>query len=259
VDNFSTLADWRATLLRVAGFRRAVIGTDDMHDVESRITYAAAKDGTFGIEDLQIASPSGATLLQEKKVHIKKGEHVLIVGDSGSGKTLLFRALAGLWPWGSGSVTRPAGEEILYMPRTPYLPPGTLREVLAYPKTTDAFESERYAIALSRLGLERFAAQLDSPQRWDRDLNEDDQQALAFAHVLLHRAPWVLIDEVLDSLDDEALKRVVDVFAKDLPQSGVIHIGRSDAHQFMSRVLHLIKDPMTRKLASPSPLLATSS
>jgi putative ATP-binding cassette transporter len=259
VDNFSTLADWRATLLRVAGFRRAVIGTDVMHDVESRISFIQGKDGVFGIDDLQIASPSGATMLQEKSVRIAKGDHVLIVGDSGSGKTLLFRALAGLWPWGSGKITRPDDEEILYMPRTPYLPPGTLREVLAYPKATDAFESERYAAALSRLGLERFSARLDSPERWDRDLNEDEQQALAFARVLLHRSPWVMIDEVLDSLDEETLNRVVDVFAKDLPKSGIIHIGRSDAHQFMSRVLHLIKDPGARKLAPPALALATSS
>jgi vitamin B12/bleomycin/antimicrobial peptide transport system ATP-binding/permease protein len=257
VDNFSTIADWRATLLRVAGFRRAVIDTDVMHDVEGRIVYGEGKDGNFSIEDLRIASPSGATALQEKKVQIKRGERVLIVGDSGSGKTLLFRALAGLWPWGSGQVTRPAGEEILYMPRTPYLPPGTLREVLAYPKTTDSFDSGRYAIALSRLGLDRLAPLLDSPQHWERDLNEDDQQALAFARVLLHQAPWVLIDEVFDSLDEDALRRVTEVFSKDLAQSGIIHIGRSDAHQFLSRVLHLVKDPLARKLPAAAPTSAT--
>ena len=257
VDNFSTLADWRATLLRVAGFRRAVIATDDMHDVASRIAYNAGSAGQLSIDDLHIASPSGAIQLQEKNVQIKKGERLLIVGDSGSGKTLLFRALAGLWPWGSGTITRAPNEEILYMPRTPYLPPGTLREVLAYPKTTDAFESERYSTALSRLGLERFVAQLDSPGHWDRDLNEDDQQALAFARVLLHQAPWVLIDEVLDLLDDVALGRVIDVFKKDLSQSTVIHIGRSDAHQLLSRVLHLVKDPLATKLLS-APTLATS-
>jgi putative ATP-binding cassette transporter len=258
VNNFSTLADWRATLLRVAGFRRAVIETDVMHDVESRIVYTAGEDGKFSIENLHITSPSGSTSLQEKDVQIKRGDRVLVAGDSGSGKTLLFRALAGLWPWGSGSIARPAHEEILYMPRTPYLPPGTLREVLAYPKAADAFESGRYANALSRLGLERFVPQLDSPQRWDRDLNEDEQQALAFARVLLHQAPWVLIDEVFDTLDDETLLRVIDAFGTDLVQTGVIHIGRSDAHQHLSRVLHLIKDPAGRRLTPAKPILAAS-
>src|SRR6267154_1339344 len=141
VDNFSTIADWRATLLRVASFRRAVIGTDVMHDVESRISYVAGQAGEFDVNDLQICSSSGSTMLQEKKVQIKGGERVLIVGDSGTGKTLLFRALAGLWPWGTGKIAYPEGEEILYIPRTPYLPPGTLREVLAYPKPVDLFHS----------------------------------------------------------------------------------------------------------------------
>ena len=139
VDNFSTIADWRATLLRVASFRRAVVDTDIMHDVASRIAYTAGPAGTFAIDDLEIASPSGSTMLQEKHVQIKGGERVLIVGESGTGKTLLFRALAGLWPWGSGTVTRPTGEQVLYFSRTPYLPPGTLREVLAYPKGRDNF------------------------------------------------------------------------------------------------------------------------
>ncbi len=71
VDNFSTIADWRATLLRVAGFRRAVIDTDIMHDVEKQISYATGKAGEFDVNDLQISSPSGCTLLQEKKVQIK--------------------------------------------------------------------------------------------------------------------------------------------------------------------------------------------
>ena len=126
VDNFSTIADWRATLLRVAGFRRAIIDTDVLHDTENRIAFVAGDPGKIRIDDLEIASPAGATMLQEKNVEIDAGERVLIVGESGTGKTLLFRALAGLWPWGAGRVSRPRGEELMYMPRTPYLPPGHL-------------------------------------------------------------------------------------------------------------------------------------
>jgi putative ATP-binding cassette transporter len=271
VDNFSTIADWRATLLRVAGFRRAVIETDVMHDVENRISYSTGPAGEFDVNDLQISSPSGSTMLQEKKVQIKRGERVLIVGASGTGKTLLFRALAGLWPWGSGTVTHPGGEEILYMPRTPYLPPGTLLEVLAYPKPTSDFESKACGDALARVGLGRLTAKLDSTERWDRELNEDEQQALELARVIIHKAPWVLIDEVLDSLDDTALERVVDIFTKDLAQSGVIYIGRTDAHHVFSRVLHLIMDPTAKKLktlaqppapaagAAPATVAATSA
>lgn len=259
VDNFSTIADWRATLLRVAGFRRAVMSTDVMHDVENRIAYQSGKAGEFNFTNLEIASPSGCTMLEEKQVQIKRGERVLIVGASGTGKTLLFRAIAGLWPWGSGTVTHPASEEILYIPRTPYLPPGTLREVLAYPKATSAYQTGACSAALARVGLQRLTPQLDSPQRWDRELNEDEQQALALARVLIHRPPWVLIDEVLDSLDDTMRERVMDIFARDLAQSTVIHIGRADAREPYSQVLHLVMDPAGNKLKFPAQAVASAA
>jgi len=250
VDNFSTIADWRATLLRVASFRRAVIDIDVLHDVESRIAVVSGDPGKISIDDLEIASPAGATMLEEKKIEIKAGERVLIVGESGTGKTLLFRALAGLWPWGAGRITRPRGEEILYMPRTPYLPPGTLREVLAYPSATETFEAAAYVNALVRLRLDRLEPLMDVSRRWDHELSEDEQQTLAFARVVLHAPPWVLIDEVLDSLDENARRCVLDLFAKDLPHTGVIHIGRADAHDHLfSRVLHLVKDPTLRRLS----------
>jgi vitamin B12/bleomycin/antimicrobial peptide transport system ATP-binding/permease protein len=257
VDNFSTIADWRATLLRVASFRRAVIDTDVLHDVQSRIALVAGEPGKISIDDLEIASSSGCTMLEEKKIEIKTGERVLIVGESGTGKTLLFRALAGLWPWGAGRVVHPRGEELLYMPRTPYLPPGTLREVLAYPSPTESFEAAAYAGALVRLKLERLVPMLDVSQRWDRELSEDEQQTLAFARVVLHAPPWVLIDEVLDSLDEEARRGVVDIFLKDLLHTGVIHIGRAVAHDdFFARILHLVKDPAGRRLGTSAPQLA---
>ena len=250
VDNFSTIADWRATLLRVASFRRAVIDIDVLHDIESRIAVASGDPDKISIDDLEIASPAGATMLEEKKVEIKAGERVLIVGESGTGKTLLFRALAGLWPWGAGGITRPRGEEILCMPRTPYLPPGTLREVLAYPSATETFEAAAYVNALVRLKLDRLEPLMDVSRRWDHELSEDEQQTLAFARVVLQAPPWVLIDEVLDSLDENARRCVLDLFAKDLPHTGVIHIGRADAHDHLfSRVLHLVKDPTLRRLS----------
>jgi putative ATP-binding cassette transporter len=173
----------------------------------------------------------------------------LIVGEAGTGKTLLFRVLAGLWPWGAGQVARPKGEELLYMPRTPYLPPGTLREVLAYPATTESFEADAYGNALTRLNLDRLTPMLDKVERWDRELNEDEQQTLAFARVLLHSPPWVIIDEVLDSLDDDIRQRILDIFGADLKHTGVVHIGRADSHDHLfTRVLHLVKDPALRKL-----------
>lgn len=260
VDNFSTIADWRATLLRVAAFRRAVLLSDTLHGVASRISYRQGATDAILVDDLQIASPTGCTMLAEKHVEIKAGERILIVGESGTGKTLLFRALAGLWPWGAGVVTLPAKQQLMYMPRTPYLPPGTLRDVLAYPLASGKFESRMFEDSLKRMSLERLLPMLDQTERWERELSEDEQQGVAFARVLLHEPPWLLIDEVLDSLDEDSLQRVTDVFAKDLRQSAIIHIGRAGNDALFSRVLHLVRDPALRKLpAIVSPASAAHS
>jgi putative ATP-binding cassette transporter len=257
VDNFSTIADWRATLLRVANFRRAVITIDSLHDVESRIAFVEGAPGRIGIEDLEIASPAGCTMLEESKVEVIAGERILIIGEPGAGKTLLFRALAGLWPWGAGRITRPRGEELWYMPRTPYLPPGTLGEVLAYPLKVESFRERALTEALQLLGLRRLVPMLAMSRRWDRELSDEEQQSLAFARMVLHAPPWVLIDEVLDSIDEETRERVINIFATDLKHTGIIHIGRGRSRDSsVTRVLHLIKDPTVRRLArhaAPAP------
>ncbi len=145
VDNFSAIADWRATLLRVANFRTALLATESQQDAGSRIEYAEGAPGVMAFEDLQVDSPVGREGFQEQRVVIRAGEHVLICGAPGEGKTPLFRALSGLWPWGSGRIVRPRGESVMYVPRgTPYLPRGTLREALAYPLVTDRFADRAY-------------------------------------------------------------------------------------------------------------------
>jgi putative ATP-binding cassette transporter len=262
VDNFSVIADWRATLLRVASFRHALTTTEDLHDFESRITYAEGEPGVMSIDDLDLTGPAGSDKLKERKVVIRAGERVLIVGAPGTSKTLLFRALAGLWPWGSGTVTRPVGEQILYLPRgTPYLPRGTLREVLAYPIKVDAFGEEAFSHALGRMGLERLVPLLDLTQRWDRELSQDEQLALAFARIVLQTPPWVLIDDTFGSLDDEGLERVMDVFAHELERTTVIHIGRAAQARdpFFSKVLHLIKAPAKPVLVRDNTALKEST
>jgi putative ATP-binding cassette transporter len=120
---------------------------------------------------------------------------------------------------------------------------------MAYPLKVEHFSAQKFADALDRLGLRRLAPMLDVPRRWDRELSEDEQQGLMFARLLLHAPRWVLIDEVIDSLDEETRTRALDIFSKDLKDTAVIHIGRTNGRDpAFKRVLHLIKDPTTRRL-----------
>ncbi|HZR38134.1 MAG TPA: ABC transporter ATP-binding protein/permease [Nevskia sp.] len=244
VDNFSIIADWRATLLRVAGFRQALVADNAERGGASHIGYAEGPAGELLIEDLVVDSPGGRDALSERQVRVRAGERLLVAAAPGTGKTQLFRALAGLWPWGSGRVTMPAGEAVHYMPRgTPYLPRGSLREVLAYPLDAAGFSDEACARALARLGLERLQPLLDARQRWDRELSQDEQQGLAFARLALQAPPWVLIDDAFGALDAELMTRIASVLQQELAHTGLIHIGRAaeGQEQLFGRVLHLVK------------------
>jgi putative ATP-binding cassette transporter len=243
IDNFSAIADWRANLHRVASFRYALTIIGEPEGIESRIEYMEGEPGQIRIDDLKIISSANADMLAETKVVVKSGERVSILGAPGTGKTQLFRALAGLWPWGTGEVTRPRGEQIFYLPRgVPYLPRGTLRELLAYPLKAESFDTTAFRQALSRFGLDRLSPFLDENRRWDWELSLDEQQCLAFARILLQAPPWVLMDGAFGALETDVLQLVVDVFLHELKATGLIHIGGAgDAHGLFSSELHLVK------------------
>jgi vitamin B12/bleomycin/antimicrobial peptide transport system ATP-binding/permease protein len=244
VDNFSALADWRATLLRVENFRAALTVSEPQHNGAPEIEYAEGRPGEMIFDNLQVDSPVGRVALQERRVVIKAGQHALICGGPVEAKTPLFRALSGLWPWGAGRVVRPRGESVMYVPRgTPYIHRGTLREALAYPVLSDRFADRAYVQALERAGLRRYVQQLDADRRWDRELSEDEQMALSVARVILHAPLWVVFDDTFSAMEDETLRKVVMMCAQRVTQTTIIHIGRNThAHlSLFKRVLHLTK------------------
>ncbi|HTY51055.1 MAG TPA: ABC transporter ATP-binding protein/permease [Steroidobacteraceae bacterium] len=254
IDNFSTIADWRATLLRVASFRQALLSLQPPQG-GSRIEYAEGPDGVLLIDELRIDSSGGQDALRESHVAVHGGERVLIDAASGTGRTQLFRALAGLWPRGSGRITRPRDMHALYIPRgKPYLPRGTLRQVLAYPLDVGQFGDPTYEHALARMNLARLVPLLDTTQRWDRELDEDEQMLLPLVRMVVHAPAWVLVDGSFAALDEAALERVGEVLDNELKHTAVIHIGRpSQANDaIFSRALHLVRV----SAAAPAPLAA---
>ncbi|SJM31345.1 ABC transporter ATP-binding protein/permease [Mesorhizobium delmotii] len=241
INNIGGIADWRATLMRVADFRIALVETDVLHDTEERITIGENPNGRLTFENLEIASRDGCTKLAEPHVEIRAGERVMITGDPRAGKTLFFRAIAGLWPWGSGRIGMPAGEVPAFVPRKPYFPLGTLREVLDH---ADAAVSDaEISAVLAEVGLGRLSSSLDRSARWERELSDDEQRLLAFARLVLRQPKWVIIDEALDTFDGATLRRVLSMLEARLADAAILNIGRGQQNiEFFPRSLAIVKD-----------------
>ncbi len=245
VDNFSIIADWRATLLRVTDLRRKLASDLEARSGGSRIAYEESDDGTLALEEIEVRSWSGHDRLDVPALVVQPGQCVLILGTPGTEKTLLFRALAGLWPWGSGTLRRPAGETIHFMPRgTPYIPRGTLAEVLSYAMEPTTYPREAMVAALESVGLQRLESLLDRTARWESELSMDEQLRLGFARVVLQAPSWLVMDEAFGAFDDDTLELVIGALGK-LAHTGIIHIGSAGgAHdRLFTQVVHLVKAP----------------
>lgn len=246
IDNFSGIADWRAALLRVTGLRQALTTDLEAQQRGSRIRYVEGEPGSFAMESLVVRTWAGHERLDVDDLELHAGDRLLILGAPGTEKTLLFRSLAGLWPWGTGSVRRPRGETIHYMPRgTPYFPRGTLAEALSYAIGPTTYSKEAMFAALASVGLQRLEPLLDKTGRWERELSVDEQMLLSFARVVLQAPDWLVMDDAFASFDDDTLERIIGLMHGPLAHTGVIHIGSAgEAHdRLFTRVVHLVKAP----------------
>ncbi len=251
VDNAGVLADWRATMLRVGAFRTALFEMDRLGEDARRITMESGAEEALILDDLHVFSPGGSSSLSETLVKITPGERVLITGAPRSGKTSLFRALAGLWPWGGGRIVLPASGA-LFMPKQPYLPDGPLRNVLAYPLAPEKFAAPDIIAALTRMGLGHLTPALDEVARWDKVLSYPEQQALAFARVLLHKPRWVVVDAAIETLAAPSRQALFDALQKDLPKTALISIGGGEcADSFYTRILNIRLERGGDRLRAP--------
>jgi vitamin B12/bleomycin/antimicrobial peptide transport system ATP-binding/permease protein len=239
VDNFPQIADWRATLRRVVALRDALEAPEPTGRDPDQITVAVHATEGLVLDNLSLALAGGRAALEPSRVEVAPGEHVLIVVEHGLDKSTLFRAIAGLWPWGAGTIELPPRNAVMLMPSRPYLPLGSLRAAASYPAAPERFDHASVVAALQRVGLSDLLASLDREERWDKNLSLEEQQRLAFARVLLHRPRWVLLDDALGTLDEEHRQRMLSIFDHELVQTAVVRIGGSPARSgFYHRTLH---------------------
>ncbi|MBU3890834.1 ABC transporter ATP-binding protein/permease [Methylosinus sp. KRF6] len=250
VDNAGAIADWRATLHRVGAFRLALLELDKIGEATSRIEFREAASERLVLDELQVSLPTGSIRLSESHVEASRGARILIVGAARSGKTCLFRAIAGLWPWGSGSIELPLPARVMFMPKRPFISDGDLRHILAYPGPPDAFQDEQLLAALTRLDLGYLGPDLHRSARWDQELTHEEQLGLAFARLLLHKPDWVVVDEAIEAISPERRDLVFEALANELSSTSLLAIGspRAEASHY-NRILRLVFDPKGPRLA----------
>ena len=199
---------------------------------------------TIEFTDVPIVSPNGDILVKSLTFSIQPGDHLLIVGPNGCGKSSLFRILGGLWPVYGGSVKKPKFEDIFYIPQRPYLSRGTLRDQIIYPDSLYEFRAKKASETelLDILKILEIEAVVDRPGGWDaieewRDVFSGGlQQRIAMARLFYHKPKYAILDECTSSVTLEIEKKMYDT-AKSLGTTLMTVSHRRSLWRYHSRIL----------------------
>ena len=243
IDNFPKFAEWRASTDRVVHLHLTLGDLEDdaaAADDARIVVHPATESDRLVMRELGVARPDGEMLVAEAEVEILRAERVLIRGQSGSGKSTIMRAVAGVWPWGRGAIHLPTGA-ITFMPQKPYFPLGTLRDIMLYTAAPEGISDEALKDMLHRVGLDHLRDRLDETERWDHILSGGEQQRVAFARVLVHKPAWIFMDEATSALDEAGQENVMKLLIEELPETSVVSIGhRPGLEAFHTRELTLV-------------------
>ncbi len=224
VDNFAGIADWRATLLRVARFRQNLTGLDTT-TAPDMIAVAAHPHGRFSLSGLRIATSDGSVTLDAQQLEIDPGDRILISTGVAAERRGLLRAIAGLSAKGSGTIGLPDTKQLALVSPHPYLPTGTLFCAIAYPFSGAQQDSAAVGAALHRVGLSYLVPRLNDRERWDRALSLEDQQRAAIARILVHRPRWIIVEDCLASMGEANSRLLRSILSHELDGSTVVGIG----------------------------------
>ena len=184
--------------------------------------------------------PAGVPLVAATDIKFNAGDRVLVNGPTGSGKSTLFRAIAGIWPFGAGSIAIPEGASVMTLPQRPYFPIGTLLSAVSYPALSDHFEVAKVREVVTAVGLPALAERLSEEAHWNRMLSLGEQQRLALARAILHAPQYLFLDEATASLDEPSEAALYRLLQERLPDVTLVSIGhRSTLRAFHHRTFVL--------------------
>jgi len=251
VTIYPDLAAWHAVVDRLTGFSAHMRKVRTRAAHETQLVQGTADH--VRLESVNLQVPDGRALLTDLSLSVAPGDTLLLTGPSGSGKSTLIRALAGIWPFGSGQVLTPPRAESLFLPQKPYLPLGSLRDVLLYPHGHIDTPDNLLTEALTAVGLPRLIPELTQQKSWALILSLGEQQRIAFARLLLQKPAWIYMDEATSALDEAAEEELYRLLKARLPHSTIVSVGhRSTLNAYHTTRLQLNGGGSWQVLATPA-------
>lgn len=235
INSYPRIAEWKATTDRLTTFR------DDLDAIHSTAVtpLTVAQGSRLAVRDLHLDLPNARPLISGVELTAEPGEAILIKAPSGTGKSTVLRAIAGIWPYGRGSVEVAPGS-MLFIPQKPYMPLGTLREAAFYPEAPSADDLE-VVRALKAVNLGHLIGRLDEVDHWSHRLSGGEQQRLAFARVLLTQPGTVFLDEATSALDEAGEALMYTLLRDAAWKPTIVSIGhRGTLTAYHDRVVNLV-------------------
>ncbi len=240
VQSYASLAGWKASVDRLLTFHDAVKDAAGEARDQPGVKRGDNEERTIEAVNLGLVLPNGRALLADASFSIAPGARLLLRGLSGSGKSTVFRAIAGIWPYGSGTMKIPAGARVMFLPQKPYIPIGSLRAAVTYPSASSGFDDDAIKAALRSVQLDGFADRLEEARNWSLAMSGGEQQKLAIARALLAAPEWLFLDEATSSLDEPTETILYELLMTRLPRAAIVSIAhRSQVAAFHTATLQL--------------------
>lgn len=237
---YDQFAAYRASIIRLHGLVEANTDACRMPSLET----LPSTDGSVRLSRVEVRTPTGTQLLDPVDLTLRPGDTMVVTGKSGAGKTTLLRSLAQMWPYTSGSVTRPMDDhETMFLSQLPYVPLGDLRTVVSYPAEAGGISDDQLQRVLSKVALTHLNNRLNEEEDWAKVLSPGEQQRIAFARILLTKPKVAFLDEATSALDEGLEYAVYELIRSELPETIVVSVShRPTVDRYHEQHLELLGD-----------------
>lgn len=237
-NNYDAFAAFRAAIIRLHG----LVDANDQGRALPTILVKPSEETSVELRGIEVRTPEGDQLVDSLDIQLNDGDTLVITGRSGAGKTTLLRSLAELWPYASGTLCRPDGDNAtMFLSQLPYVPLGSLRTVVCYPNSPDHVSDEQLRDVLTKVALAPLINRLDEDHDWAKVLSPGEQQRVAFARILLTKPKAVFLDEATSALDEGLEFALYQLVRADLPECVMVSVShRPTVEQHHDQQLHLL-------------------